>query len=80
MRPTTEQGIYRWGNKIIYLAFCPGNDKWYYQPLHYGTKIGTYSTMRMALDFIFTYHTNPIVLTHLMPGTVVSDLYPELFI
>lgn len=82
MNQSALQGIYLWRTRIIYLAFCPGNDTWYYKVLHIGTSAGTYSTMRKLSLTIqrFLLHATPLVITHLMPDTVVSDLYPELFI
>ena len=81
MNQSRLQGIYQRGSKIVYISFCPGNDAWYYQYLSLGTPAGTYSTMiklRSLQLFLIIY--DPVVITHLMPGTIVSDLYPELFI
>ena len=81
MNQSELQGIYRYGPNIVYLSFCPGNNTWYYQRLFLGTSVGTYSTMKklQALQlFLLSYDL--VVPTHIMPDTVVSDLYPELFI
>ena len=82
MNQSALQGIYLWGTRIIYLAFCPDNDTWYYKTLHIGTSAGTYSTMRKLplVIRLFLLHATPLVITPLMPDTVVSDSYPELFI
>ena len=82
MNQSDLQGIYRWGTLIVYLAFCPGNDTWYYKNLHLGTSVGSYSTMTKlpANIQLFFLRTTPIILTRLMPDIIVSDLYPELFI
>ena len=75
------QGIYQCGPKIVYLSFCPGNDTWYYQRLFLGTLVGTYSTMKKLQSLqLFLLNYDPAVITHLMPDTIISDLYPELFI
>ncbi len=81
MNQSCLQGIYQCGPKIVYLSFCPGNDTWYYQRLFLGTLVGTYSTMKKLQSLqLFLLSYDPAVITHLMPDTVVSDLYPELFI
>ena len=81
MNQSALQGIYLCGSTTVYLAFCPGNDTWYYQRLHIGTPVGTYSTMKKIQSIqLFLLNYDPVVITHLMPDTVVSDLYPELFI
>ena len=81
MTQSRLQGIYQRGSKIVYISFCPGNDTWYYQHLFIGTLVGTYSTMKKLQSLqLFLIYYDPAVITHLMPGTIVSDLYPELFI
>ena len=81
MNQSGLQGIYQCGPKIVYLSFCSGNDTWYYQRLLIGTPAGTYSTMKKLQSLqLFLLNYDPVVITHLMPDTVVSDLYPELFI
>ena len=81
MNQSYLQGIYQCGPKIVYLSFCPGNDTWYYQRLFLGTLVGTYSTMKKLRSLqLFLLNYDPLVITHLMPDTIVSDLYPELFI
>ena len=81
MNKSGLQGIYQGGPNVVYLSFCPGNDTWYYQRLLIGTSVGTYSTMKKLPSLqLFLLNYTPAVLTHLMPDTVVSDLYPELFV
>ena len=81
MNQSGLQGIYQGGPNVVYLSFCPGNDTWYYQRLFLGTSVGTYSTMKKLQGLqLFLLIYDPVVLTHIMPDTVVSDLYPELFI
>ena len=75
------QGIYRWGKRLVYFAYCPGNDLWSYQNLYIGTKVGSYNDVKIIPNKqLFLILADPVVLTHLMPGTVVSDSYPEYFI
>lgn len=81
MNQSDLQGIYQSGPNIVYQSFCPGNDTWYCQRLFIGTLVGTYSTMREIYSLqLFLLNYKPAVITHIMPGTIISDLYPELFI
>ena len=81
MNQSRLQGIYQYESKIVYLSFCPDTDTWYYQHLFLGTLVGTYSTMKKLQSLqLFLLVYKPAVITHLMPDTIVSDLYPELFI
>lgn len=81
MNKSGLQGIYQGGTNVVYLSFCPSNDTWYYQRLLIGTSVGTYSTMKKLPSLqLFLLNYTPAVFTHIMPDTVVSNLYPELFI
>lgn len=76
------QGIYqRQDGAYFYLSWCPGDDHFYTDRILPNSKIGTYSTMTKLrnINYFFVV-TKRIYLTHLIPDTVVSDIYPELFI
>ena len=76
-----RQGSNTFGEYILYVAWCPPTDVWYYQKVYYGTPITSYDRMdRVTNKALFFIHADPILLQHFTPGTVVSDLYPELFI
>ena len=77
----SRQGLYRLGKYLLYVVWCPPTDVWYYQPLHYNTSATSYDHMeRITYINNFFAQADPILLQHFTPGTVVSDLYPELFI
>ena len=73
------QGIYRLAktNELCYFMYEPVEDQWYSLPLRIGTTINGYSSGTRTSYGI----KNTLIQRGWLPNdTVVSDVYPELFI
>ena len=76
------QGIYKRDSTIYYIAWNPVGEYFKIKKLHIGTPVGSYSSMNVLLHArpFNELGLIPIYLGHLLPDTIPSDLYPELFI
>ena len=80
--PQDLQGLYQYGNDVIYLAWEPVNEVYMYKRLRIGDSIGSYAYMRKFItNFSLVFlNLDPLVIGWLPTSAVPSDLYPELFI
>ena len=80
--PQDLQGLYQFGNNVIYLAWEPVNEVYMYRPIFIGDEVKSYSYMRQfstPFDLVLLYITR-LVIGWLPASAIPSDLYPELFI